>query len=116
MVQMKNSKESLVEFERAVNEREGQVYLLRLYVSGVAPCSQRALNNLKHICEKYLAGRYKLEVIDIYQQPQKAVAEQIVAAPTLIKFEPLPVSRLIGTLSNTKTVLHRLGLSGQLMN
>ena len=112
MAQMKELKESLAEFERAVSEREGQIYVLRLYVSGVAPCSQRALNNLKHICEKYLAGRYKLEVIDIYQQPQKAVAEQVVAAPTLIKIEPLPISRMIGTLSNTKTVLHRLGLSG----
>lgn len=109
---MKKAKESVAEFERAVNEREEQVYVLRLYVSGVAPCSQRALNNLKRICEQYLAGRYRLEVIDIYQQPQKAVAEQIVAAPTLIKAEPLPVSRLIGTLSNTKIVLLRLGLSG----
>ena len=109
---MNKLKESLAKFERAVSEREEQLYVLRLYVSGVAPCSQRALNNLKHICEKYLAGRYKLEVIDIYQQPQKAVAEQIVAAPTLIKIEPLPVSRMIGTLSNTNTVLHRLGLGG----
>ena len=112
MAQVNKPKESLAEFERAAAERDQQVYVLRLYVSGVAPCSQRALNNLKHICEKYLAGRYKLEVIDIYQQPQKAAAEQIVAAPTLVKVEPLPVSRMIGTLSNTKTVLHRLGLGG----
>jgi circadian clock protein KaiB len=112
MAQMKKMGESLAEFERAAAEREEQVYVLRLYVSGVAPRSQRALNNLKRICEKYLAGRYKLEVIDIYQQPQKALAEQIVAAPTLIKAGPPPVRRFIGTLSNTKTVLLQLGLNG----
>ena len=109
---MKKTEESLTKFERAAAEREEQVYVLRLYVSGVAPRSQRALNNLKRICEKYLAGRYRLEVVDIYQQPQKAVAEQIVAAPTLIKAAPPPVRRFIGTLSNTKTVLLQLGLDG----
>jgi circadian clock protein KaiB len=112
MTRTKKLTESLAEFESAADERERQVYHLRLYVSGVAPCSQRALNNLKRICEQYLAGRYKLEVVDIYQQPQKAAAEHVIAAPTLIKVEPPPVSRLIGTLSNTKTVLHRLGLGG----
>jgi circadian clock protein KaiB len=111
---MKKPEDALAEFEDALTRRPQQMYVLRLYVSGVAPRSQRALNNLKRICEEHLAGRYKLEVIDIYQQPQKAVAEQIIAAPTLIKAEPPPVSRLIGTLSNTKAVLFRLGLDGLL--
>jgi circadian clock protein KaiB len=70
--------------------------------------SARAVKNLRAICDEYLAGRYDLEVIDIYQQPLLAKGEQIIAAPTLIKKLPLPVRRIIGDMSNRERVL--LGL------
>ena len=74
----------------------------------MTPRSARAVKNLRAICDEYLAGRYDLEVIDIYQQPLLAKGEQIVAAPTLIKKLPLPVRRIIGDMSNRERVL--LGL------
>ncbi|HZS07792.1 MAG TPA: circadian clock KaiB family protein [Blastocatellia bacterium] len=100
---------ALAEFEQALVARQ-QKYVFRLYVTGASPRSMRALNNLKRICEEYLAGRYELEVVDIYQQPQQAAREQIIAAPTLVKMRPLPQHRFVGTLSNTRDVLLRLGI------
>ncbi|MHB1123808.1 MAG: circadian clock KaiB family protein [Ramlibacter sp.] len=83
------------------NER----YVLRLYVSGLTPNSIRAIANLKALCEERLAGRYELEVIDVFQQPELARADQIVAVPTLIKALPLPMRRLLGDLSKKERVL-----------
>jgi circadian clock protein KaiB len=70
----------------------------------------RAVRNIKEICEKHLAGRYELLIIDIYQQPQLAKDEQIVAAPTLIRQRPLPRRQLVGDLSNRAAVLISLGV------
>jgi circadian clock protein KaiB len=108
---MKSEDEILKEFEKAITEQSGQVYILRLFVSGASPRSIEAINNIKKICEEHLPGQYELEVVDLYQQPQLAVAEQVVAAPMLIKKFPLPLRRLIGNLSNTKQILQKLGLS-----
>jgi circadian clock protein KaiB len=72
--------------------------------------SALAVNNIKRVCEQHLKNRYDLEVIDIYQQPNLARSEQIVAAPTLIKRLPLPMRRLIGDLSNQENVLLGLDL------
>jgi circadian clock protein KaiB len=83
---------------------------LRLYVAGVTPNSVRAIANLKRICEEYLQGHYTLEVIDLYQQPELAEGEQIIAAPTLIKQLPLPLRRVIGDMSNQERVLVGLDL------
>jgi circadian clock protein KaiB len=80
-------------------------YVLRLYVAGQTPKSMAAITNLKRICEEYLHGRYVLEVIDLYQQPQLAKGEQIIAVPTLIKKLPEPLRRIIGDMSNTERVL-----------
>jgi circadian clock protein KaiB len=85
-------------------------YVLRLYVSGSTLKSALAVENIKRICEQHLKNRYDLEVIDIYQQPNLARDEQIVAVPTLIKRLPPPLRRLIGDLSNLKTVLIGLDL------
>lgn len=85
-------------------------YSLCLYVSGSTLKSALAVSNIKRICEKFLKHRYDLKVIDIYQQPNLARIEQIVAAPTLIKRLPLPLRRLIGDLSNQQTVLLGLDL------
>ncbi|QKG55782.1 circadian clock protein KaiB [Hymenobacter sp. BRD128] len=86
------------------------LYVLRLYVAGATPNSTRAVRNIKEICEQYLAGRYVLRIIDMYQQPQLAGEEQIIAAPTLVRQQPLPRRQLIGDLSNRATVLAVLGI------
>ncbi|MEO5915385.1 MAG: circadian clock KaiB family protein [Luteolibacter sp.] len=76
-------------------------YVLRLYVAGASAKSRQALLRVRQLCEAELKDNYELEVIDIYQQPGLARANQIVATPTLIKEFPLPVCRFIGNLSNT---------------
>jgi len=97
-------------FSRAIRDQDQRRYVLRLYVVGATAGSQRAISNLREICESELAGRYELEVIDIYQQPTLGAGEQIVAAPTLIKELPLPVRRLVGDLSDRDRVLLGLDL------
>jgi circadian clock protein KaiB len=97
-------------FERAAQAPPAERYVLRLYVTGMTPRSARAVRNLRAICDEYLAGRYDLEVVDIYQQPLLAKGEQIIAAPTLIKKLPLPVRRIIGDMSNRERVLVGLHL------
>ncbi len=107
---MKINSESLSEFEDALAKREGEEYVLRLYVSGASPRSTEAIAKIKNICDEYLPGHYDLEVIDIYQQPQLAVQDHIVAAPTLVKESPGKLRRMIGNLSNTRLILQRLGV------
>jgi circadian clock protein KaiB len=97
-------------FELALDKSKKEVYLLRLYVTGSTPQSSRAIANIKNICEEYLKGRYDLEVIDLYQKPNLAKGEQIIAAPTLIKKLPLPLRRIIGDMSGTERVLVGLDL------
>jgi circadian clock protein KaiB len=80
-------------------------YILRLYVTGMTARAARTIENLRIFCEKHLAGRYELQVIDVYQQPELARTEQIVAVPTLIKKLPLPLRRLIGDMSDEARVL-----------
>ena len=85
-------------------------YFLRLYITGASPNSTKAIANIKTICECRLGSKYKLEIIDVYQQPLMAEIEQIVALPLLIKKFPLPERRLIGDLSDTNKVLKGLGI------
>lgn len=80
-------------------------YQLRLYVTGTTPQSTLAITNLKEVCEAHLKGRYDLEVVDLYQQPELARGREILVAPTLVKQLPVPVRRLIGDLSNRRKVL-----------
>jgi circadian clock protein KaiB len=91
----------------------GERHALRLYVTGATARSLRAVTNVKDICERYLKGRYDLEVVDIYQQPALARQDQIVAVPTLVKRLPLPVRFLVGDLSMTEHVLQGLGVVPQ---
>ncbi len=88
----------------------GEKYILKLFVTGILPNSARAVVNIKVVCEKYLKGRYELDIIDIYQQPSLAVSEDIIAVPVLIKKLPLPEERLIGDLSDVEKVLRGLDL------
>jgi len=94
----------------AVNDESGR-YILRLYVAGSTPRSRKAIENVRKICETHLDGRYDLEVIDIYQQPECASREQIIAVPTLVKSLPGPLRRIIGDLSQTEKVLHSFDLT-----
>ncbi|MCX7083155.1 MAG: circadian clock KaiB family protein [Methylococcales bacterium] len=98
---------STEDFEQALLKKELQDerYILRLFVAGMTPNSQRAIDNVQKICEAHLQGRYDLEIIDIYQQPSYAKQNQIVAAPTLIKELPLPLRKFIGDLSKTEQIL-----------
>ena len=89
----------------------GKEYLLKLFVTGASPNSVRAINNVKDICEKYLKDNYTLQVIDVYQIPEVAQQEQIIALPTLIKKSPAPERRLVGDMSDTAKVLRGLGIS-----
>jgi len=97
-------------FERALKKAEHERYVLRLYVTGATPKSLQAIENLKRICEAHLKGRYSLEVVDVYQQPVLAKGEQILAAPTLIKYLPTPLRRFIGDMANTDRLLLGLDL------
>ncbi len=97
-------------FAKAIRDLDRRHYVLRLYVVGATAGSQRAIANLRAICETELAGRYELEVIDIYQQPSLAEGEQIIAAPTLIKELPPPVRQLVGDMSDRDRVLLGLDL------
>lgn len=85
-------------------------FLLKLYITGHTPRSERAINNLRRISEKDLGGRYEMRVIDILDQPQLAEDEKILATPTLIKALPPPLRRIIGDLSDTEKVLLGLDL------
>jgi len=83
---------------------------LRLYVAGQTPKSIAAFANLKRLCETHLAGRYKIEVIDLLENPQLARGDQIVAIPTLVRKLPEPMRKIIGDLSDTERVLVGLQL------
>ena len=86
------------------------VWDLRLYVAGHTEKSVAAIENLRRICEEHLPGRYKIDVIDLLQNPQLASGDQIVAIPTLVRKLPNPVKRVIGDLSNTERTLVGLQL------
>jgi len=90
--------------------RGDDVFVFSLFIAGMSPRSGRAVDNLTKLCDRYLAGRCELQVIDIYQQPELAQEEQLVALPTLIKKLPLPLRRFIGDLSDTDRILVRLDI------
>jgi circadian clock protein KaiB len=101
-----NVTETPEEFEKPLQSSEGkEKYVLRLYVTGMTHRSINAIENIRKICEENLQGRYELEVIDIYQQPEYAKSEQILAAPTLIKKLPLPLRKFIGDMSDKEKLL-----------
>lgn len=106
----KRAQTALEALEAASRDIGGQIYTLRLYVAGLTTRSQEAIRTVTTICEEHLAGRYSLEVIDIYQHPVLAKGEQIIAAPTLIKKLPLPLRKIIGNMADKDKVLVGLDL------
>lgn len=84
---------------------DGEFWDLRLYVAGQTPKSVSALANLKKFCEEHLAGKYRIEVIDLVQNPKLARTDQILAIPTLVRRLPAPMRKIIGDLSDREKVL-----------
>lgn len=82
-----------------------EVWILRLYVAGQTPKSIAAFANLKNICDEHLAGKYRIEIIDLIANPTLAKGDQIFAIPTVVRQLPPPVKKLIGDLANTERVL-----------
>lgn len=83
---------------------------LRLYVAGNTSNSIAAFANLQQICEKHMGGRYRIEIIDLLENPQLARGDQIIAIPTLVRRLPIPIKKIIGDLSNAERVLVGLDL------
>ena len=106
----KTPKATLEALEAAAKRAKSQKYLLKLYVAGMTPRSQDAIRTITTICEEELAGRYELEVIDLYQNPTLAKGDQIIAAPTLVKILPVPLRKFIGSLADKERVLVGLDL------
>ena len=98
---------------RTRRKAASSLYILKLYVAGQSPKSVSAIANMKKLCEANLQGRYVLDVIDLYQQPQLAQGEQIIAVPTLIRKLPSPLRRIIGDMSNTERVLVGLDIRNE---
>jgi circadian clock protein KaiB len=105
------NRDSEADFATHAREAAAAPYVLRLYVAGMTSRSLRAVENVRTICKRHLAGRYELQIVDLYQQPSLAREEQVVAAPTLVKRLPLPLRRLVGDMSNERRVLGGLDLT-----
>ena len=88
----------------------GDKYGLRLYVTGLTSRSTRAIHAVREVCEQKLAGQYELEIIDVYQQPARISADNVVAIPTLVRHRPGPVRYIIGDMTDRSRLLHGLGL------
>lgn len=86
-------------------------YLLKLYITGKTPRSERAVHNLRKICDDEMSGHYEIMVIDVLERPQLAEDEKILATPTLVKELPPPLRRIIGDLSDKDKVLLGLDLT-----
>ena len=82
-----------------------QCWDLRLYVAGATPKCLAAFNHLKQMCEEHIPGRYRIEVIDLLQNPQLAEGDEIIAIPTLVRILPPPIRKIIGNLSDTERTL-----------
>ena len=107
--------DSAQEFEKLLQKASRRArYVLRLYVTGATDRSSRAITNIRQFCEHYLKGHYDLLVVDIYQQPSLAQTHAIIAAPTLLKSEPLPPKRLVGDFSDRDRLLAALGLQREI--
>ncbi len=96
---------------RSVDPAVGTVVVLRLYVADSAPNSARAIANLAAICREHLGDQFELEIIDVLEYPQRALADGIIVTPSLTKISPSPLARIVGNLSDTNSVLHALGIT-----
>ena len=86
------------------------MYKFRLYVAGGTRNSVQAMANLNALCRAHLPDRHGIEIVDVFRDPKRALADGILMTPTLVKLAPSPARKIIGTLSQTQTVLSALGL------
>jgi circadian clock protein KaiB len=86
------------------------VVVMRLYIANNAPNSVRAVANLAAICKEHLKDNFKLEIIDVLETPQRALADGILVTPSLTKVSPSPAAKIVGNLSDKGSVLHALGI------
>jgi len=86
------------------------VMVMRLYIANNAPNSVRAIANLEAICKEHLKDNFKIEIIDVLEYPLRALADGILVTPSLAKMSPSPASRIVGNLSDKRSVLHALGI------
>jgi len=100
----------MTESKSPAGESPIQEWELKLYVAGQTAKSLQAFANLKRICEEHLAGKYRIEVIDLLRSPQLAKSDQILALPTLVRKLPMPIRKILGDLSNAERVLVGLDL------
>lgn len=109
---MKTTKASRVAqaLKTALVARHASKCVLRLFVAGATDRSRQAILRVRELCEIELKGGFTLEVIDIYQQPNLARENQIVATPTLVKEFPRPIRRFIGNLLNTSGLFAELSM------
>jgi circadian clock protein KaiB len=87
-------------------------FRFRLYVARDAPNSEMALTNFASLCDTYLRDRYEIEVIDVFEAPHRALADRVFMTPTLMRLGPGSPLSIVGSLSDTRTVLQALGLDG----
>ena len=90
--------------------RRRVMFRFRLYVAGDTENSARAISNLNALCQAHLPHRYEIEIVDVFREPKRALADGILMTPTLVKLAPAPILRIVGTLSQTEPVLQALGL------
>lgn len=86
------------------------MFKFRMYVAGDALNSALALANLGVLCRERLPDQHEIEVVDVFREPERALADTVFMTPTLVKLAPLPVRKIVGTLSQPQTVLQALGL------
>ena len=87
-----------------------EIYRFCLYVADETLNSGQAIANLRAICNRYIPGRYKIELVDVFKYPDRAMEDRVFMTPTLVKLAPTPVTRIVGNLSRTDQVLQVLGL------
>jgi len=85
-------------------------FKFRLYLGGDTQNSAQAVANLNAFCRTHLPERHEIEIVDVFREPKRALADGILMTPTLLKLQPAPPRRIVGTLSQTEAVLQALGL------
>ena len=86
------------------------MFKFRLYVAGDAPNSAQAIANLTALCRAHLTNRHEIEIVDVFREPKRALIDGVFLTPTLVKLAPSPVQIIVGSLSQTQTVLRALNL------
>ena len=99
--------------DKASSSAVATVVVMRLYISGHAPNSVRAIANLEAICREHLKDGYRLEIVDVFEQPIRALADGVLVTPSLAKVSPAPVANVVGNLSDKSNVLLALGIEGK---